>query len=395
MARPTFLLCIALLGLVACGPTDAGKPAAGSGPGTGAPPRQPDPIAVSAAAVLREPMASVYKTSGTLRSNRRATATSRTRGVIEQLLVEEGDVVQPGQVLAQLERAEQLLAVDRYEMTFSIKQREFERSRSLQEEELVSSAELELIRQQVEELQHDLDLARLNLERTTITAPFGGIVVQRHLDLGATVSDGTALFDLADVDPLYVDVSVPERHVARLAAGQTVQLYADAVAISARAAIERLAPVVDTATGTVKVTVSVDPTVALRPGAFVEIEVVTDVRPQALVVPRSALVAEGRRWLIYRLADSGDSVQALEVVLGFEQGQRVEIAALSKGGELAAGDRVIVRGASALSDGARVLVVPDPQSQPPKSPEAEGLDDEAAARSEASGTDGATVGGAG
>lgn len=319
--------------------------------------RQPDPIAVSVAPVLRQPMASVYSTSGTLRAERRATVTSRTRGVIKELFVEEGDLVTADQALAQLEDNEQLLALERYEMIHGIKVREFERSRLLAEDELISDNELEIIRQQVEELVHELDLARLNVERTTVSAPFEGIVVQRHLDLGATVSDGTDIFDLADLDPLYLDVNVPERHVGRLEPGQTVQLFADAADVSAEARIERLSPVVDTTTGTVKVTVAVDSDVALRPGAFVQIDVVTDVREEALVVPRSALVAEGRRWLVYRVSASGDTAEALEVTLGFEQGNQVEIAGIVKGTPLLPGDLLVVRGASALSDGARLNIV--------------------------------------
>jgi membrane fusion protein (multidrug efflux system) len=332
------------------------------GEASGAPPaavaaRQPDPIAVSVAPVLRQPMASVYSTSGTLRAERRATVTSRTRGVIKALFVEEGDLVSADQPLAQLEDNEQLLALERYEMIHGIKVREFERSRLLAEEELISDNELEIIRQQVEELVNDLDLARLNVDRTTVSAPFEGIIVQRHLDLGATVSDGTDIFDLADIDPLYLDVNVPERHVGRLEPGQTVQLFADAADVSAEARIERLSPVVDTTTGTVKVTVAVDSDVALRPGAFVEIDVVTDVRQDALVVPRSALVAEGRRWLVYRVSDSGDTAEALEVSLGFEQGNLVEIASVVKGAPLLPGDLLVVRGASALSEGARLTIV--------------------------------------
>ncbi|MFT7465643.1 MAG: membrane fusion protein (multidrug efflux system) [Pseudohongiellaceae bacterium] len=329
-----------------------------------APERQPDPIAVSAAVATRQPMAAVYSTSGTLRAERQATVTSRTRGVIKELFVEEGDVVAAEEPLAQLENNEQLLAVDRYETIHAIKSQEFERSRLLNDEDLISDAELEPMRQQLQELKHDLDLARLNLNRTTVSAPFAGIVIARHLDLGATVSDGTGIFDLADIDPLYLDVNVPERHVGRLSPGQTVQLFADAADEAAEARIERLSPVVDTSTGTVKVTVAVDSAVALRPGAFVEVDVVTDVRQAALVVPRSALVTEGRRWLVYRVSPTGDTAEALEVTIGFEEGQLVEIAGVVHGSPLAPGDRVVVRGASALSDGARLTIVEDAARDP-------------------------------
>ena len=191
-----------------------------------------------------------------------------------------------------------------------------------------------------------------------IGAPFSGKILRRHLDVGATVRDSVAVYDLADLDPLYADVHVPERHVARLAPGQNVRLTADASREEVMATIERIAPAVEPATGTVKVTLTVDRATRLRPGAFVRAEIITETHDNALVVPRSALVAEGRRWNVYRLASSGSEVERIEVVLGFEEGDRVEIDGIVGAGPgLEAGDRVVVVGAPALSDGASVEVV--------------------------------------
>lgn len=373
-----------LLLAVACSPDPTGALGTDGAPVVA---RRPDPIAVSVGPVVRERVVSTYSTSGTLRAERQATVTSRTRGVIEQIFAEEGALVEAGQPLAQLENDEQSLAFERAEMVFGMKSREFERSRELNVEELISDAELDLIRRDLEDIQLDHDLARIALERTTVAAPFAGIVTARMLDLGATVSDGTELFALADVDPLYLDVSVPERHVGRLAPGQVVQLYADAADVSADARIERLSPVVDTTTGTVKVTVAVNAEVALRPGAFVEVEVVTDMREDALVVPRSALVAEGRRWLVFKVPAGGDTAEAVEVTLGFDQGDRVEIAGVVGDRTLDAGDRIVVHGASALSDGASLTVISD------GSDAAQGAESDGAGESLADGDGVATING--
>jgi len=325
----------------------------------GAAPARPavEPIHVSVAPLVRADMSSSYATSATLRAEKRATVTSRTRGVLEELLVEEGDLVTSGQVVAQLENDEQELAVSRFTAIVEIKTREFERQTELNEKNIVSDNDVELVRREVREAKNDLAVAELNLERTVIKAPFEGLVLVRYIDVGATVADGTEIYDVADVDPLYIDVRVPERHVAQLTAGQAVHLRADDVAEVVDASIERLAPLVDPATGTVKVTVAVDREVALRPGAFVEVEVVTDVHENTLVAPRSALVAEGRRWLVYRVTSDGDSVEAIEVTLGYESGDRVELAGAAGGRELAEGDLLVVLGASALSDGAPILIL--------------------------------------
>jgi RND family efflux transporter MFP subunit len=236
--------------------------------------------------------------------------------------------------------------------------REYERARRLHEQQLTSEEEFESIRRQWEEAVHAADLAELLLSRTVIRAPFSGRILRRHLDLGATVSDGTAVYDLADLDPLYADVNVPEQQVSRLSPGQQVRLVADPSGRVTSARIERIAPVVDVSTGTVKVTLTVDGNTDLRPGSFTRVEIVTDTHQNALVVVRASLVAEGRRWYVFRVKDDGTHVERLEVVRGYEEGDKVEVLeTVNAESALGPGDRVVVVGASALTDGAAILVV--------------------------------------
>jgi membrane fusion protein (multidrug efflux system) len=276
---------------------------------------------------------------------------------VERLAVEEGDTVTAGQPLAFLEDDEQAIAAARARTTEEMAAREHERLSGLYERGLVSVDEYEASRRDAEDAVHALELADLELSRTVIRAPIAGTIVTRHLDVGATVSDGTPVYDLADVDPLYADVNIPERHVISLEPGQEVRLTADATEAQATAVIERIAPAVDAATGTVKVTVAVQGRSTLRPGAFVRVDIITDTHEDALVVPRSALVAEGRRWQLYRLQSDNETVEQIEVNIGFESGERVEIAGtVGDGDPVGAGDRVVVLGAPALSDGAKVRV---------------------------------------
>ena len=228
----------------------------------------------------------------------------------------------------------------------------------------LSDEEFETVRREAEETRQDAAMAQLKLSRTVVKAPFTGSILTRHLDAGATVSDGTAVFDIADLDPLYADVNVPERHIERLHPGQEVRLVADASAETADAKIERIAPLVDPESGTVKVTLAVDGRTSLRPGSFVRVLIVTDTHQQALVVPRSSLVAEGRRWHLFRVDEEGENVERIEVTRGYEEQDRVEIlGVVGDGRELTTGDRVVVLGASALTDGVRVEILENGESQ--------------------------------
>ena len=154
----------------------------------------------------------------------------------------------------------------------------------------------------------------------------------------------------------------PNARSQPLSPGQQVRLHSDFANLAADASIERIAPSVDAETGTVKVTLAVPEQRGMRPGSFVNVQIVTDTHAGALVVPRSALVAEGRRWHLFRLKDDGPTVERVEIERGFEEGNRVEVT--SVGGTarpLNAGDRIVVVGASALSEGARVRVMePEP-----------------------------------
>ena len=316
-----------------------------------------DAIAVCVAEVSEEPLSSIYATSATLRADKQAQVTARTVGVVRKLEVEEGDRVQEGLPLAYLENEEQTIEFERATTVRETRVREYERAQRLHEQELMSEEEFETIRREWEEAVHGADLAQLLLSRTVIHAPFSGRILRRHLDVGATVSNGTAVYDLADLDPLYADVNVPEQQIVRLSPGQRVRLTADPTDEATLARIERIAPVVDVTTGTVKVTLAVDGRSDLRPGSFTRVEIVTDTHGQALVVIRAALVAEGRRWYVFRVQQDGKHVERLEIVRGYEEGDKVEVLeTVEAETPLSPGDRVVVVGASALTDGAAVQV---------------------------------------
>jgi len=313
-----------------------------------------DAIAVRTASLGRDTLSELYATTATLRAEKLATVTARTEGVVRRLLVEEGDSVREGQALAELENEEQRITFEREQATAENLKREFERAAKLHEQGLTSDEEFETTRRAAKESKHSAELAELQLARTTIRAPFSGRVLTRHIDLGTSISNGAAVFDLADLDPLYADIGVPERHVGRLSVGQQVRLTAESFNLTATARIERIAPLVNTESGTVKVTLAISGQPVLRPGTFVRVDVVIDTHADTLVVQRSALVPEGRRWHLFRLNEAGTHVERLEIRRSFEENELVEIAPVDPQITLNDGDRIVVVGASALSDGVRV-----------------------------------------
>ena len=353
LERVAGLVLIIALFQLGCGSADG---SAAPESDTGIPPVEEEKpgIAVEAVAASSRNMSNLYSTSATLRADRLATVVARTSGVIQRLLVEEGDRVLEGQELAFLEDDEQRIEFERADTTYRTKKIEYERSMALHEQGLVSEEEFDTRRRESEEARQTASLQELELRRTRIKAPFAGTIVLRYLDPGANVVSGNPVFDLADLDPLYADVDIPERQVGRLQAGQQVRLLAGEATEFVEARIERIAPVVDTESGTVKVTVSVQRRKGLRPGGFVRLQIVTDTHDNAIVVPRSALVAEGHRWHLYRILEDGKTVERVSIERKYEEDDWVEVMLLGEGTPIQEGDRVVTVGAPALTDGALV-----------------------------------------
>ena len=137
--------------------------------------------------------------------------------------------------------------------------------------------------------------------------------------------------------------------------GQRARLTADAISDEVyEGHVLRIAPIVDARSGTVKVTVAVDGATPLRPGVYTDVEVVTDVRDDALRLPKRALIYDGDQMFAYRLGDDGIATRQL-VVPGLSDPEFVEPVS-----NFEEGDRVIVAGQAGLKDGAKVEVVDAP-----------------------------------
>ena len=157
---------------------------------------------------------------------------------------------------------------------------------------------------------------------------------------------------MADFSPLFADVFLSEREALKVAPGQkvTVVLGVDETSeITGR--VDRISPVVDQSTGTVKVSVRVAGSHgAFKPGAFVRVDIRTDTRSEALLIPKRALLEEDGESYLF-IAD-GDKAKRVDVKLGYRSGTDVEV---REG--LSDGDRVVVAGQGALKDGAKLKVV--------------------------------------
>lgn len=276
---------------------------------------------------------------------------AEAEGRVIELLAEEGAYVQKGQKLVQIDRADAQLAVQKAELGVRNASLAWERTEKMAAEKLVSPQEIDKARYERDVAKHALDEARRRLDKTEVRAPFTGKVTLRSVQNGQTVKPGDALFVLADYDPLVARIFLPEREVLDLKPGQDAQMSLKAREdVRFRGRIQRISPVVDTQSGTVKVTVeALQPPASVRPGAFVTVGLVRETRAAALLVPKPAVIRELSEAFVY-VAD-GDKAKKKAVQTGLEEGDKVEIL-----GGLDKADKVVTSGQGALKDGSPIRV---------------------------------------
>jgi membrane fusion protein (multidrug efflux system) len=288
---------------------------------------------------------------------------------VRTLNVEEGSRVRRGQVLLTLQDDEQRTRVAKVQSQLARARREHQRQKRLYEQDLISEQAFNDATYELDQLELELEDAQRELSYTDVKAPISGTVTRRYVGVGDQVTMNQHLFDLVDFDSIVARVYVPEKELARLDHGQPARITAPALGPDRafRGTIDRLSPVVDPASGTIKVTVDIPPQEGLRPGMYVDVQLVTDVREDALLVPKRAVVYDDDQLFVYRMDPEAKTVSRVYLVPRLEDESWIEPT-----GGLEPGDRVVVAGQAGLKDGAKVRLAGEkPPAEDPGSAAAE------------------------
>ncbi len=360
----SLLSAILVLTVVACsrGGDDSKTFAEGAAGGED---RKEEAVPVEVVALERGTIESALRFSATLEAERDVRVLAEAqRGVVE-LKVEEGDAVRAGSLLIRLQDDAQRSSLNKAEIELRQATREYDRQKSLFEQSLVSEqvyGDAALVFDQAGIAVED---ARRNLAYTEVRAPFSGIVTERMVNVGDHVTLNQPLFRIVDFDSIVARIYVPEKELPALATGLETRLTAEAIGgVSFFGSVNRISPVVDPGTGTVKVTVATPRQEGLRPGMYVEVELVTAVNEDALLLPKRSVVYDNDQLFVFRLGDER-RVERIKVEPVLEDIENIEPA-----GGLSTGDLVVVAGQASLKDQALVRLPGDPD------PEDEEGDDE-------------------
>ncbi len=322
------------------------------------------PVPVEVAIVETGDVVAEYSGTASLEAEQEAQVVAKVGGEVIALEVEEGDPVQAGQVLARLDGDRLRLELGRAHANLRKLEQEYQRNIDLYEKGLVSSGAYEGMKYDLEALRSAYRLAQLELGYTEIRAPIEGVIAERQIKLGNTITANAPVFKITDLDPLLAYLHVPERDFQKLAAGQRARVQLDALpGDNFTATVARVSPVIDAGSGTFKVTVEVtDPTDRLKPGMFGRFNIEYDRHENTVLVPRSAMLRNDDEASVFVISDGAAERRGVQT--GYSNGDRLEILS-----GLEAGEQIVVVGQAGLSDGNPVRVVNRPAPEPEK-PEA-------------------------
>jgi RND family efflux transporter MFP subunit len=346
---------------------------------------EPPAAAVEVSPVESGTVRDVRRLTGTLESSARFVVATKVGGLVQRVLVDLGDRVEQGQVIARIDdtelvqavvQAEADLAVRRAERTrahseLDLARREFDRGEQLRERGIAADAQLDeiaarlrsseaafaLAEAQVNRAESALELRRIELGYTQVRANWSedaaaGSIAERYQDPGNLVQANTPVVSVVALDPLKAVVFVTERDYAGLAPGQPATITTDAApGRTFPATIERIAPVFRETSRQARIELAVpNPDGVLRPGMFARVSIVLGEQRSDTVIPRSALSRRNGREVVFVVDEGSEVARMVEVTTGIAEGDRVTIVAPAISG------RVVTLGQQLLDDGARVRI---------------------------------------
>jgi membrane fusion protein (multidrug efflux system) len=333
-----------------------GQQAAAPRPGSG-------PALVDVDTVKTGRIVDIRESVGTVRAYESITVTARVAGVINQIGFEEGQKVQAGDVLIQLDaderRAEIEQAIAESNRAVALRNEvsvKLERAQALSRTGAGTGAQVEDLTAQIKSLEGSIasaqaqrKAAEARLQDLTIRAPFAGRVGTRGVSLGAYIAPGTRITSLDALSRVRLDFAVPENLLGRLKVGQAVN--ATSTAYQGRifkGTVSTIDPRVDQTTRTVRLTADFDNgDEALKPGMFLSAALEVTAKDDAVVVPEEAIVSEGLRQIIYAVKDNKADRRVVQI--GQRQGGKVEILEGVK-----AGETIVVMGVQRVRPGGEV-----------------------------------------
>lgn len=313
------------------------------------------PIPVEVGVVTTGSISSNYTTTAVLEAKEEAFVVGRASGIIEQIMVEEGDYVEKGQVLAKLEPERYELNLRRAQADMTGIEKELAKINKVYSQKLVSDDTYDKITAQYESAKATLALAKLDLKEATIVAPISGYIAERNAKVGNLTESfqRERMFYIVQQKELYGIVHLPEKELSKVHKDQKARLTVTALGDQQiNAFVERISPVIDSKTGTFKVTLRVpNENNVLMAGMFTQVSLNYDTRDNATLLPRKAMLAMDDKVNVF-VVDAQGIAKKVAIKTGYQEGKFIEVTEGLTGSET-----VVITGHQNLKDNAVVDIV--------------------------------------
>ncbi|WP_076411237.1 efflux RND transporter periplasmic adaptor subunit [Shewanella sp. UCD-KL12] len=306
-------------------------------------------VVVAKAAI--EPVRDEVEALGTSKANESITVTPKVTEVATQINFSDGDLVEKGRLLVQLQDREQVARVKVAKVRVMDHMRELERIRSLVTSQTIAELERDRLQTLIDTAKAELEQSQAALSDRKIIAPFNGRLGLRQISVGSLLTPGTVITTLDDISVIKLDFSVPERFLQSLAIGKSVE--ASAVAFPDEMFIGKVTSIDSRINPTTRAVIvraeMANPNNRLLPGMLMKVTLIKESR-EALILPESAIIPIQDRHYVYLVNDE-QVIERREVELGLRKRGWVEVL---DGVEL--DEQVVIRGILKVRPGDKVKV---------------------------------------
>ena len=322
----------------------------GDGPATqaGMSPEDRPPVAVVTVTAESRPLVEEVEALGTTRAREAVEVTSRISSVVTSINFREGETVEAGTVLVELDNAEERAELAEAEARVIDSRAQFRRARELLASKTVSESQVTQLEATMNADEARLRAAQARFDQTLVRAPFTGRVGLREVSPGSLVNTTTVITTLDDVSSVRLDFTVPETFLGVLATGQ--RIAARSVAFEDRlfeGEVRTINTRVDPVTRAVTVRADLpNDDGLLKPGMFLTVRLAGEAR-ERVVIPEAALVPQGDRQNVYLVRDG--RAWRTEVAVGRRLPGEIEILE-----GVRPGDEIVVEGTQKVANGGRV-----------------------------------------
>ncbi len=312
----------------------------------------PTPVIVSQAE--RKSVVDEVEALGTLKANESVNLTSTVTETIIGVFFEDGQQVEKGTVLAEMDASEDLADLAAERSTLREAEQQIARIKSLTDRRAASKSEMDQWQRAAETSRARIQAIQSRIEKKKITAPFDGVVGLRNISVGALAQPGTLITTIDDNSVMKLDFSIPSVFLSTLSVGLQIEArthaYPDNIFMGTIASIDsRIDPITRSVTARALIE---NPDRHLRPGLLMRVTLKKSPR-QALVLPESALIPEGKKHYVYSVKEQDGKTTAdyREIQIGTRFQGEVEILS-----GVTEGEKIITHGALRTRPGGAIKI---------------------------------------